>query len=68
MLSKGLVLVVLAVKRHVLGHDGHDLRVHVRLHKSHQTFFFFNITYLQQFQFNYIPFLVRKKHTLSLYL
>lgn len=30
MLSKGLVLVVLAVKRHVLGHDGHDLRVHVR--------------------------------------
>ena len=31
MLPQRLVLVVLVVQRHVLGHDGHDLRVHVRL-------------------------------------
>jgi hypothetical protein len=37
MLPQRLVLVVLAVKRHVLGHDGHDLRVHVRLQSQEFT-------------------------------
>jgi hypothetical protein len=34
VLPQRLVLVVLAVQRHVLGHDGHDLRVHVRLQQQ----------------------------------
>lgn len=38
MLPQRLVLVVLAVQRHVLGHDGHDLRVHVRLQHDGKEF------------------------------
>jgi hypothetical protein len=38
VLPQRLVLVVLAVQRHVLGHDGHDLRVHVRLQHDGKEF------------------------------